>query len=96
MCGICGFFGDGTAVSSDTLERMNSTLVRRGPDDSGVWGEPGVGLAMRRLSIIDLQGGRVVRGVAGRRDQYRPIVSQLVSSSSPGQLARALILTFLL
>ena len=58
MCGICGFFGDGTAVSSDTLERMNSTLVRRGPDDSGVWGEPGVGLAMRRLSIIDLQGGR--------------------------------------
>jgi len=37
---------------------MNRTLVRRGPDESGVFQEPGVGLAMRRLSIIDLAGGR--------------------------------------
>ena len=58
MCGICGFFGDGAAISDDTLERMNSTLVRRGPDDRGAFREPGVGLAMRRLSIIDLEGGR--------------------------------------
>jgi len=58
MCGICGFFGEDTAISADTLERMNSTLVRRGPDESGTFLEIGVGMAMRRLSIIDLHGGR--------------------------------------
>src|SRR5713226_6787934 len=58
MCGICGFFGEGIALSDDTLERMNSTLVRRGPDEGGSFRDSGVGLAMRRLSIIDLDGGR--------------------------------------
>jgi asparagine synthase (glutamine-hydrolysing) len=57
MCGICGYFGDGANISGLTLERMNLTLERRGPDDQGVFREPGVGLAMRRLSIIDLGGG---------------------------------------
>jgi len=57
MCGICGFFGDGTAISDATLERMNNVLIRRGPDESGTFLETGVGLAMRRLSIIDLHGG---------------------------------------
>jgi len=57
MCGICGFFGDETVTSHDTLERMNNTLIRRGPDESGTFLETGVGLAMRRLSIIDLPGG---------------------------------------
>jgi asparagine synthase (glutamine-hydrolysing) len=56
MCGICGYFG-GSSISGDTLERMNCTLARRGPDDKGTFREPGVGLAMRRLSIIDLSGG---------------------------------------
>ncbi|MCI0590547.1 MAG: asparagine synthase (glutamine-hydrolyzing) [Gammaproteobacteria bacterium] len=37
---------------------MNNTLVRRGPDEGGTFRESGVGLAMRRLSIIDLHGGR--------------------------------------
>src|SRR5262245_43737999 len=58
MCGICGFFGEHPAISRDTLERMNSALVRRGPDEIGSLRAPGVGLAMRRLSIIDLAGGR--------------------------------------
>lgn len=58
MCGICGFFGEGVTISDNTLERMNNTLARRGPDESGVFRESGVGLAMRRLSIIDLHGGR--------------------------------------
>lgn len=57
MCGICGFFGEGTAISADMLEHMNNVLIRRGPDESGTFLEPGVGLAMRRLSIIDLHGG---------------------------------------
>lgn len=58
MCGICGFFGDHTGISSKVLDRMNQTLIRRGPDEGGLFIEPGVGLAMRRLSIIDLAGGR--------------------------------------
>lgn len=58
MCGICGFFGEGAPISNETLEQMNQTLVRRGPDEGGVLLESGVGLAMRRLSIIDLGGGR--------------------------------------
>lgn len=58
MCGICGFYGEHAAISSDTLERMNHALVRRGPDESGLFRDSGVGLAMRRLSIIDLTGGR--------------------------------------
>ncbi len=58
MCGICGFYGEYAAISNDTLERMSQSLVRRGPDEDGVFREPGVGLAMRRLSIIDLTGGR--------------------------------------
>lgn len=57
MCGICGFFGDGTEISKETLDRMNSALVRRGPDESGSFFDSEVGLAMRRLSIIDLHGG---------------------------------------
>jgi len=37
---------------------MVATLVHRGPDDSGLYVAPGIGLGMRRLSIIDLAGGR--------------------------------------
>src|SRR4051812_45460128 len=58
MCGICGYFGEGIPPSDDMLERMNNTLVRRGPDEGGSYRALGVGLAMRRLSIIDLAGGR--------------------------------------
>ncbi len=36
---------------------MNSRLVHRGPDSDGVFADDGVALAMRRLSIIDLEGG---------------------------------------
>jgi asparagine synthase (glutamine-hydrolysing) len=39
------------------LERMNAALVHRGPDDEGLFSEGPVGLAARRLSIIDLEGG---------------------------------------
>ncbi len=36
---------------------MNQSQIHRGPDDGGLHVEPGVGLAHRRLSIIDLSGG---------------------------------------
>ena len=58
MCGICGYFGKHAEISDETLERMNETLERRGPDEGGTYRAAGVGLAMRRLSIIDLKGGR--------------------------------------
>jgi asparagine synthase (glutamine-hydrolysing) len=36
---------------------MADTIVHRGPDDEGFYSSPGIGLAFRRLSIIDLGGG---------------------------------------
>ncbi len=59
MCGIAGFVGsrDDAGVSHDLLHRMCETLVHRGPDDEGLFVRNGVGLGMRRLSIIDLPGG---------------------------------------
>lgn len=42
------------------------------------------------LPVIDLQGCQVVRGVAGQRAAYRPIESQLSSSSNPGDVASGL------
>ncbi|MFM7161974.1 MAG: HisA/HisF-related TIM barrel protein [Planctomycetaceae bacterium] len=45
---------------------------------------------MQVIPVLDLLGGVVVRGVAGQRDSYRPIVSQLVDGSEPLAVARAL------
>ncbi len=59
MCGICGMaFSDGSrTVDRSVLGTMNDALTHRGPDDAGLWTRPGVGLAMRRLSIRDIEGG---------------------------------------
>ncbi|MFZ4779117.1 MAG: asparagine synthase (glutamine-hydrolyzing) [Terrimicrobiaceae bacterium] len=53
MCGIAGVLGRQEAGS---LERMAAAIRHRGPDDSGIWMDPGagVGLAHTRLSILDL------------------------------------------
>ena len=59
MCGIAGMVqthADG-AVNDALIHRMCDTLVHRGPDDEGIFVKGGVGLGMRRLSIIDLAGG---------------------------------------
>jgi asparagine synthase (glutamine-hydrolysing) len=74
MCGIAGYFrGDGErgidGEVSDTLERMAGTIVSRGPDDAGLWhGDPEIGLAHRRLSILDLSpaGHQPMTSVSGR------------------------------
>jgi asparagine synthase (glutamine-hydrolysing) len=60
MCGICGIVhGDETkAVNAEALARMNAALAHRGPDDSGTWISRNAGLAMRRLKVIDLEGGK--------------------------------------
>jgi asparagine synthase (glutamine-hydrolysing) len=58
MCGICGAVAlDGGSVERELLEAMNATLVHRGPDSDGLLVDGCAGLAMRRLSIIDLAGG---------------------------------------
>ncbi|MBI3360697.1 MAG: asparagine synthetase B, partial [Chloroflexi bacterium] len=57
MCGICGLLTPNSNGSPDLLRRMNACLVHRGPDDEGYFVGDGVGLAARRLSIIDLDGG---------------------------------------
>ena len=68
MCGIAGFvdtdrMDTGAAPSRldaefNLVHRMCEVIRHRGPDDEGIHVEPGVGLGMRRLSIIDLAGGR--------------------------------------
>jgi len=59
MCGICGiFFSDRDwRVKGEVLAGMNRRIVHRGPDDEGFFIEENVGLAMRRLSIIDVKSG---------------------------------------
>jgi len=59
MCGICGILYPGASqnVDRNTLATMNRQIVHRGPDDDGFFVEGNVGLAMRRLSIIDLKTG---------------------------------------
>jgi len=59
MCGIAGIFDtrERRPIDEALLQRMNDTQFHRGPDDGGLHTEPGVGLAHRRLSIIDLSGG---------------------------------------
>jgi phosphoribosylformimino-5-aminoimidazole carboxamide ribotide isomerase len=44
---------------------------------------------MRIIPVMDLQNGVVVRGIAGRRHAYRPIISQLTGSCRPADVAQA-------
>ena len=58
MCGIVGLItADGPERLASRIAAMNAAIVHRGPDDAGVHLAPGVGLAMRRLAIIDLSSG---------------------------------------
>ncbi|HXD80271.1 MAG TPA: asparagine synthase (glutamine-hydrolyzing) [Candidatus Acidoferrum sp.] len=57
MCGICGVAGGDPAAGRDLVQRMCAAMVHRGPDDEGIVQHDGVALGMRRLSIIDLDGG---------------------------------------
>ncbi|HMW17883.1 MAG TPA: amidotransferase 1, exosortase A system-associated [Accumulibacter sp.] len=60
MCGITGIFDTRGRRSIDRklLERMNQSQYHRGPDEGGIHLELGLGLAHRRLSIIDLSTGQ--------------------------------------
>jgi asparagine synthase (glutamine-hydrolysing) len=59
MCGIAGMVqtrADGS-LNAEAIHRMCEAILHRGPDDEGIFVKAGVGLGMRRLSIIDLSGG---------------------------------------
>ena len=56
MCGILGLLAPD--IDRQELMQASRLLVHRGPDDAGIYEEEGVALAARRLSIIDLPGGR--------------------------------------
>ena len=58
MCGIAGWYRRGNRpVSKKTIVRQCNALRHRGPDDSGYFIDADVGMGMRRLSIIDVEGG---------------------------------------
>jgi asparagine synthase (glutamine-hydrolysing) len=59
MCGIAGAFNykNSHPVSGELIRKMNEVLVHRGPDDEGFYYKDNIGLAFRRLSIIDLNTG---------------------------------------
>jgi asparagine synthase (glutamine-hydrolysing) len=55
MCGIAGIVSD---EHRSVIEPMTSALVHRGPDGKGIFLDDGVALGHRRLSIIDIEGGK--------------------------------------
>lgn len=59
MCGICGFSGP---ADPTRLGRMTEVIWSRGPDDQGFHADGRMNLGSRRLSIIDLAGGRMPIG----------------------------------
>ncbi|HUX91556.1 MAG TPA: asparagine synthase (glutamine-hydrolyzing) [Gallionellaceae bacterium] len=89
MCGIAGFNGK---FSPEALQRMGERIAHRGPDSSGVFHAPeyGIGLAHRRLAIIDLSpagsqpmhdaSGQVVIVFNGEIYNFRALRAELVAA----------------
>jgi len=91
MCGLAGYLtgrtGHGSAT--DALRAMGTALEHRGPDDSGEWQDPdaGIGLAHRRLSIIDtssaghqpMASGQLVIAYNGEIYNFRQLREELSS-----------------
>ncbi|WP_216210909.1 asparagine synthase (glutamine-hydrolyzing) [Amycolatopsis aidingensis] len=66
MCGVVGWVDYQRDLSDEreTVQAMTETMARRGPDDEGIWLSPRAAIGHRRLSIIDLPGGRQPMTVA--------------------------------
>jgi asparagine synthase (glutamine-hydrolysing) len=60
MCGITGIynFHNQSPVNKSVLKEMTEMVHHRGPDDDGYYCSNGIGLGQRRLSIIDIEGGK--------------------------------------
>jgi asparagine synthase (glutamine-hydrolysing) len=57
VCGIAGWLTHREQPEASVLDRMCDALEHRGPDDRGVYLDGPVGIAMRRLSILDISSG---------------------------------------
>ena len=90
MCGIAGLFtrDPGATIDQPVLTRMRDAMHHRGPDGAGMWTAEGVGLAHRRLSVIDVEGspqpmhsgdGRAVITFNGEIYNYRELRSELAA-----------------
>lgn len=92
MCGIAGFWraeGGDSEVLSGWATQMAESLVHRGPDDSGIWVDPAVGMGMgfRRLAIQDLSAagkqpmaspcGRLIMVFNGEIYNFRELAREL-------------------
>lgn len=68
MCGLAGIVNlDGAPAKPELLAAMAGRLEHRGPDDEGFWTRGAVGLAHKRLSIIDVAGSQQPMADAGGR-----------------------------
>lgn len=95
MCGIAGVLGLATGASSSLLSDMAESLRHRGPDDGATWtdSESSIGLAHRRLSILDLSphgaqpmlsaSGRFVLCFNGEIYNHRELRSEIEARSGP-------------
>ena len=57
MCGIAGAYTPGRPVTRQQIAAMLAEMHHRGPDGEGLWVDGDVGLGMRRLAIVDVEGG---------------------------------------
>ena len=91
MCAICGIvnFDAADPVDQPTIGRMTAIMAHRGPDDEGFFLDGRVGLGHRRLSIIDLRGGKqpifnedesAVIVFNGEIYNYRELTAQLTAA----------------
>jgi len=90
MCGISGYINTNKQpVSKDILKRMADAIKHRGPDGEGFWMNDNVGIAHRRLSVIDLsdagnqpmisKDGRFILTYNGEIYNYKELRKQLIS-----------------
>ena len=70
MCGINGFYSKSSSGYNDVIEKMNSEISHRGPDNSGIWkdSDAGIFFGHQRLSILDLSsaGSQPMHSNSGR------------------------------
>ena len=55
MCGFCGYINK---KEKESIKKMNDAIIHRGPDDESYYKDDFIAMGFRRLSIIDLKGGR--------------------------------------
>ena len=58
MCGITGIIRFGAQVDETEIKSMTKSIAHRGPDGEGIFIKDNIALGHRRLSIIDIEGGK--------------------------------------